>query len=156
MNSFLDPVEFSLASKWKRFVNFLIDYIIFIIIYFIFRNYISFILGSIYWGNPLAQLLIDWFFYFSFMALQEILFKGRSIGKFITGTRTVTVDGNEPAIQTYLLRSVCRLVPFEPLSYFGETGWHDAWSKTRVVNVREFNQNQIKFNSIDQIGKIGQ
>lgn len=152
MNNFLDPVELSLASKGLRFTNFLIDYILFIVIYFVFRNYFSNLLGLIYWGNGLIQLLIDWFFYFAFMTMQEFLFKGRTIGKFITGTKAVTINGTEPHFGMYAIRSLCRMVPFELISFLGETGWHDTWSKTRVVNIKEFEQNQTKFNSIDQIG----
>ncbi len=153
MNSFLDPVELSLASKGLRFANYLID----LIIIRVFTFGIGFILGPFFLlsDDPTTyfiSIIIDLIIFILFYSLQEYLFNGRTIGKFITGTQVVSIEGNEPDFGTYLLRSLCRLVPFEAFSFLGETGWHDAWSKTRVVIKRDFEQNKQKFNAIDLIG----
>jgi uncharacterized RDD family membrane protein YckC len=59
---------------------------------------------------------------------------GRTLGKFISGTYVVTADGLKPDFLTILGRTLCRFIPFEPLSFlFGDLGFHDRFSKTRVV-----------------------
>jgi uncharacterized RDD family membrane protein YckC len=58
----------------------------------------------------------------------------RTLGKFITGTYVVTADGLKPGFLTILGRTLCRYIPFEPLSFlFGSLGFHDRFSNTRVV-----------------------
>lgn len=157
MNNFLDPVEFSMASKGLRFANYLIDVILFrILSYGIGYALGMFLINTSIMDNQIVftlfVILFELVLFVFYFALQEFLMKGRTIGKFITGTKVVLIDGNDPEFNAYLIRSVSRLVPFEQFSFFGEIGWHDAWSKTRVVNVREFQENRYKFNSIDQIG----
>jgi uncharacterized RDD family membrane protein YckC len=62
---------------------------------------------------------------------------GFTIGKLITGTRVVALDGSRPKFSAIVGRSLARFVPFEPFSFLGNTtGWHDRWSGTRVVRVR--------------------
>lgn len=62
-------------------------------------------------------------------------FKGYTLGKLITGTRAIRNDSNELTFKDALLRSLCRLVPFEWLSGFGYP-WHDNWTKTMVIKSR--------------------
>ena len=65
---------------------------------------------------------------------------GRSIGKYITGTKIVNMQGEKPNTSTIIIRSMCRCIPFEPFSFFNSkaSGWHDSMSGTRVVNVKHF------------------
>ncbi|OYW69498.1 MAG: hypothetical protein B7Z21_01185 [Verrucomicrobiales bacterium 32-60-5] len=63
---------------------------------------------------------------------------GRSVGKWITGTKVVMVSGAALSFPRASLRSLCRLVPFDPFSFLGADaiGWHDKWTCTRVVDLR--------------------
>ncbi len=65
---------------------------------------------------------------------------GRTIGKFITGTRVVSATGGNPSFKQVLGRTFCRLIPFEALSFLGNKGfpigWHDSIPGTRVVKAR--------------------
>jgi len=64
---------------------------------------------------------------------------GWTVGKLITGTRVIRVDGTKPNIGQIIGRSFARFIPFEPFSVlFGRSnsGWHDSLSGTRVVKVR--------------------
>lgn len=151
MNNFLDPVEFSLASKGLRFLNFFIDFIIFTILDSLFFLVLGFIIAE-FTLSAFLSMVIYFMFFVSYFAFQELIFKGRTIGKFITGTKVVTLDGQDPDFTNCIIRALSRCVPFEPFSFFGEVGWHDVWSKTRVVNAKEFEMNESKFNAIDQIG----
>ena len=64
---------------------------------------------------------------------------GRTVGKLVTGTKVVSLDGERPSFLRIVLRTIVRFVPFEPLSFVfgGMTGWHDDWSRTRVVLTRD-------------------
>jgi len=166
MNSFLDPVELSLASKGKRFVNFLIDLFLLYLINLFFFTPIVFALilkllsndsGAFEQKNTSLAYSLYFILYIIFfivlMTLQEFLFGGKTIGKFITGTMVVTLNGEAPKFMDYILRSLCRCIPLEAFSFFGETGWHDSLSKTRIVNTNEFMMNKSKNTNIDEIGK---
>lgn len=67
----------------------------------------------------------------------EALF-GRTLGKLVTGTRVIAESGGPAKLWQVVLRTLYRFVPFEGLSFLSKRrpGWHDRWSKTRVVRVR--------------------
>ncbi|NET36066.1 MAG: RDD family protein [Cyanothece sp. SIO1E1] len=69
-----------------------------------------------------------------FVGLESLC--GRTIAKFITRTKVVTVSGQKPDFGTIFIRTLCRYIPFEPFSFLGNNpyGWHDSIPKTRVVN----------------------
>lgn len=71
--------------------------------------------------------------YLIYYTLCEKLFKGVTAGKLITGTRAVRDDGAPLTFRDTFLRSLARLVPFEPLSIFFDRPWHDSWTRTSVV-----------------------
>ncbi len=60
-------------------------------------------------------------------------------GKMLTKTFVIDQYGNKPSNRQLILRSLIRLVPFEPYSCFGDLsrGWHDKWSDTWVVKKEE-------------------
>lgn len=130
-NSFLDPVEFSIASKGLRVANYFIDLILFLII-FVALFIVLELLGSSFLTylelNPLIDRLFSAVLYIIFMSAQEILFNGRSLGKFLTGTKVVMTDGTSPEVQTLLIRNLCRIIPFDGLSFLGNVGWQDRKS----------------------------
>ena len=123
------------ASKGTRFGNYLLD--------MIFLYALSFVGGLIlgasggYAGrsnNVFLSYLIGFAIVFGYYAVLEG-FTGRTIGKFITRTKVVDENGEKPDFNTILIRSLCRLIPFEQFSFLGSDsyGWHDKFSKTRVV-----------------------
>ncbi|XLZ71796.1 RDD family protein [Massilia sp. SR12] len=74
--------------------------------------------GLKWWGSYMA-------FYGIYYVALEVLF-GRTLGKVLTGTRVVTSEGRALSMPTALLRTLCRLLPLEPMSFsLGETWWHD-------------------------------
>jgi uncharacterized RDD family membrane protein YckC len=60
---------------------------------------------------------------------------GRTVGKYLTNSTVVDEDGYKPSFVKILIRSICRLIPLEALSFLvsDAVGWHDKLSKTRVV-----------------------
>jgi uncharacterized RDD family membrane protein YckC len=82
--------------------------------------------GIKWWGISVAFYVI---YYVSFEAIS-----GRTLGKVLTGTRVVTTSGLALSMPTALVRTLCRFIPFEPLSFsLSETWWHDSLSRTQVV-----------------------
>jgi uncharacterized RDD family membrane protein YckC len=53
------------------------------------------------------------------MGLVEGVGKGRTLGKLITGTKTVNLDETNIGFQTAFLRGLSGAVPFELFSIFG-------------------------------------
>lgn len=59
---------------------------------------------------------------------------GRTVGKFLTGTRVVDVVGRKPSAGAIAGRTLCRLIPLEWVTFLlKDSGLHDTLSGTRVV-----------------------
>lgn len=128
-----------IASSGKRFANYLIDTIGYLILCFIIGIYIAFtspeLLDRISKEKSLTGYVFSFLcFYFYYFGLEALT--GMTLGKLITGTKVVNEEGLKPGIMDLALRTICRFIPFEPLSLLGEDklGWHDTLSKTKVVN----------------------
>jgi uncharacterized RDD family membrane protein YckC len=119
------------ASTGTRFLNFIIDLVpIFILIV------AGIVLLPEIRGNYFGQRILTYTLFLAYYSLLETATNGRTIGKMVTGTKAIRVDGNEFSGQDAVLRSLCRLVPFEGLSALFGYPWHDKWTKTRVVKVQ--------------------
>lgn len=159
MDNLSRAVEYSTASTGLRFANFIIDLLIYAFIWNLLQLAVFYGLFSVLdftFISPEASIFLFLFgllFCVMFYSVQEYLFKGRTIGKFITGTKAVTLNGEEPSFKIYFIRSLCRMIPFEPASFlFSAFGWHDTISKTRVVKVTDFERIRRRQDNIDQIG----
>ena len=139
--------EYNKASQAQRFVNFLIDNIVIrIALVYVTGIAVGYMLAafspefaySLSYNKTRLYLitvliiLIDYLLYYT---LFEGLCKGRTIGKFITGTKAITENGSELTFKDAFLRSSCRLIPCEVLSGFG-TAWHDSITNTMVIKTR--------------------
>lgn len=130
------------ASRGQRFANLLVDiicaygfsFILIIIVGLVYPPFLDYFQQE----NPGVRLL-DRLMTTLLIALYYILIEGltggRSVGKFVTGTRALTIDDEPINWQIAFKRNICRIVPFEVLSGFG-TPWHDSWSHTKVVKVK--------------------
>lgn len=148
--SYLSDIEFNpvLASAGKRFLNYLIDIITFYIICFILALLFALEIYNMRATSDeltykLKIELIAVFILMLYYCICEIVFKGRTIGKFITGPKAVNEDGSPINANTALLRTLCRIVPFEPFSAFGNRPWHDKWTKTYVIDIKKTEQNNL-------------
>lgn len=143
-----------LASHRERFLNLLMDYVgqIFLyIIAFVIVATIAQVNGNKefmanFVKNDIAQYTfatcITLFYYNVFE-----IFSARTVGKFITQTIVVDENGEKPNHEKILVRSLCRLIPFEMLSFLGmpARGWHDSISKTYVVNKNLLEEKKKQF-----------
>ena len=138
------------VSHMKRLGNYLIDIFAFYILLFLFGIFLGLffpsLVADINFKDPsialwdrFATLII----YALYMGSLETIFKGRSFGKFITGTRAVNLDGSAITGKTAFIRGLSRAVPFSAFSALGTPSnpWHDRWTNTMVVN----NVRQVQF-----------
>ncbi len=140
------PTEFVIAERSKRFFNLLIDTILFYI-FFIAMAVVFALLDNVFASSytvemldaPILGRIISVIIYFIFFFLMEWALKGRTIGKYITNTKTVMEDGSRLTLSAILKKSGSRLVPFEAFSFFGSDGRgiHDKWSDTVVVDLKK-------------------
>lgn len=132
----IDPRD-NLASRGKRFANFLIDTVITrVIVLVIF--FVLMITGLMDTNEDATDVLVELVFVIiisiAYYTLLEGL-TGKTLGKLITRTKVVDADGNRPSMRTLIGRSSCRFIPFEAFSFLGsEVGWHDSITETYVVN----------------------
>lgn len=140
LTDFTEPT-FKLATILQRLLNFIIDIVAFYIL--------NLFLGLL--GGLLAVLLkfegqrfpggsVQLLFLFAFIASYILYYtllegaKGKTLGKLITKTKVVQVDGSALGYKKAFVRTLCRLVPFEFISvFFGGLMWHDSWTYSITV-----------------------
>lgn len=130
------------AGKWRRLFNWMLDYVAILLVVFVSTIFaflvggegaLAWIEGMGFWQEQLLGIAALMAYYI----VMEGLF-GLTIGKWLTGTRVVDEGGGPPTWRQAVLRSLARLIPFEPFSLlFSEDGvargWHDRLPRTRVV-----------------------
>jgi uncharacterized RDD family membrane protein YckC len=84
--------------------------------------------------SPMLLIILEIPFLLLYYSILEGIFN-TTAGKCVTGTTIVNETGERPGFGTILLRTFCRLIPFEPFSFFGADarGWHDTITNTYVV-----------------------
>ena len=102
--------------------------------------------------NRVQDIILTSLIYFLYLFLMEYFTKGRTIGKYITGTKVLSTDGTQPTLQDYFIRTISRFVPFDPFSFFGYNGWHDNWSNTRVISIKKYESDRQAKSDINAIG----
>ncbi|MCX6243610.1 MAG: RDD family protein [Bacteroidetes bacterium] len=116
-----------LAPKWKRGINLIIDLIVITGI----LKLVSLTLES---HEDLIQF---WIFGITVFFMYFIFFEtinGKTIGKIITRTKVVDNLMEVPSFKKACIRTICRNLPFEPISGFLGIPWHDSLSRTYVIN----------------------
>jgi uncharacterized RDD family membrane protein YckC len=79
------------------------------------------------------------YFFFSFFYYYVLELKyQKTIGKMMTNTKVVRLDGEPPKSGNIAVRSLCRFFHFDVLSYWvGSYGMHDGYSGTMTVVDKE-------------------
>lgn len=132
------------ATKGVRFANVIIDGIVASILYSILGRIL--VPDASNYEDPDAMMAalpmsmaVNLLVYFAYYVGMEAS-TGKTVGKYITGTQVLTEDGEKPSGGTIFIRTLCRIIPFEPFSLLFSNyarGWHDNLSKTRVVKTRK-------------------
>ena len=130
-----------LASSSQRFLNYIID----LILFYGFMFCLGVILAltaedSLHIFDGFKGNVISLLLYAIFMSTIEAITKGRSLGKLITKTKAVNEDGTNISVSTAFARGISRAVPFNPFSALGSNPphpWHDKWTKTYVIDIKD-------------------
>jgi uncharacterized RDD family membrane protein YckC len=89
--------------------------------------------------------------YLGYYILMEYKFQ-KTVGKFITGTMVVNLKGEKPTFTEIVIRTFCRFIPFDRLSFlFLRNGIHDNFSKTVVIKDIPKDKKVNKLISIDDL-----
>ena len=153
-----------LATQGQRFLNLLVDlFFIYIIVLSVATTIIliadvtghfsvSTWVETMSWTAILGYSLVILFLYYF---LTEVYFS-RTLAKFVTRTVVVQKGGTKPTIKMIFIRTICRFIPFEPLSYLGNAtrGWHDSISGTYVVKKNKLAKNMKYFYAPEEFGTI--
>lgn len=124
-----EKVDSNVVGSGIRFLNFIIDFIIWLII----AGSLTFPLSANNENQMLFGYMIMFTTFIGYYAIMEIKFQ-KTIGKFVTKTRVVKVNGEKPENSDIISRTFCRLIPFDRISFlFTQNGIHDFLSKTKVV-----------------------
>lgn len=152
------------ASHGKRLGNFLLDYVIQVVLG-AGIGIVLVLIAELTESYDLYNWLIsedklsDYIFGIIILLIYYIIIEtitGRSIGKYATNTKVVLEDGSKPDFNDIVIRTLCRIIPFDGLSFLGSKahGWHDSLSKTYVVDIAKFEAKKNAANEIDEIGKL--
>jgi uncharacterized RDD family membrane protein YckC len=126
-------VKIGLSERGTRFGNYLIDAICFIVI-IILHSLLFDLFGGIPEGGSDFLVIYSVALRIFYYALFEYFFL-KTPGKFLTRTHVETMNGKRLTFGRATVRSLCRLIPFDNVSFlFSRTGWHDQISGTCVID----------------------
>jgi uncharacterized RDD family membrane protein YckC len=122
------------ASKGKRFVNYLIDSVVLQVISYLLNAAAGVTEEN---ADPVYSIFVWFGIYLAYYIIFENFNNGITVGKILTRTQVVSINGGKPTTEHIMGRSLARIIPFDALSYLGErkNGWHDRLSKTIVIDI---------------------
>lgn len=126
-----------LAGKGRRFATLLLDYVG----YYVLALLVGVVMGIVFGPRALTMLQGAGAYVFGILLFiaYYLFFEGiwaRTPGKMILGTVVIDLKGQPPTFGTIAKRTLARCVPFEAFTFFGDNGFHDKASRTRVVRTR--------------------
>ena len=135
------------ADTGKRLINYMVDLVGFYVLIFVLTIIVGLISPDTLYEyvdadsnefNPLETLFFL-LLYAVYMGVLEAVFKGKTLGKLITKTRALNVDGSRISVGAAFGRGLSRAVPFAAFSALGSpcNPWHDKWTNTMVVDERQ-------------------
>ena len=129
-----EKVDSNVVGSGIRFVNFLIDFFVWLVLAFIIALIIGLFIPPTERGMiSLIGCILIFGTFIAYYAIMEIKFQ-KTIGKFVTKTKVVKMNGEKPTDGDIITRTFCRLIPFDRLSFlFVKNGIHDFLSKTKVI-----------------------
>lgn len=124
----------SKVTSWTRLIHFIVD----LIGFFLIAMILSLVVGLLVPTSDQTTIgligyllmLVSFFLYYVFMEYKY----QKTIGKFLTKTKVVMSDGSKPELNEIFIRTACRLIPLDRISFlFTRNGFHDRLSNTTVI-----------------------
>lgn len=142
-NASSHTIDLVRASSGKRFVNYLVDifffYVILVLVGAVIGIFAPEWIDYLDSTDPIYNLvgrILSLVVYAVYMGAIEAMLDGKSIGKLVTRTRAVQLNGDKITPGLAFARGVYRAVPFAPLSALGDPSnpWQDRWTDTMVID----------------------
>lgn len=125
------------ATVGQRLANYLIDTVvmyIFMFVAFVILGTLSYLSAANEILLAFTLVLMIFIVIFGYYILFEGSAKGKTVGKMLSKTRVVGLDGQPISYSTAFIRTLIRMIPFEFLSVFmGGQMWHDKWTNTKLI-----------------------
>lgn len=130
----VEKVERKTVPSKIRFFNFVIDFIIILILYgLIIPNLETFLSLTNSTSRAIYRLSTLIIFVVLYYIILEHKYQ-KSIGKMVTKTKVVNQEGEKAEFEKIVNRTFCRFIPFDRFSFFfTKNGFHDAISGTKVI-----------------------
>lgn len=132
-NTIRNDANFTFENpKINRFLGFSIDTLIILSIAFQNLRIVTLSGGYFFDENEFLNSNPYWFFglhIFLYYFILELLFL-QTVGKMLSNSFVYFETNRTKSI---LIRTFCRFIPFDSISFFGKKGWHDSLSKTNVM-----------------------
>jgi uncharacterized RDD family membrane protein YckC len=129
------------TRRRKRFINYLVDVVFFYMIMFAFGivwGGMALLTGTTIDDSDSSSLMWNLISIVCFLAyfITFEIFLGKTIGKMVTNTKVVLLNGSKPSPRQIIIRSFARMIPFDPFSFLSPNprGWHDTISETIVID----------------------
>ncbi len=107
-------IEYELANPWERVVGFIIDYIIVMAFYVILMLLLAAVTDGSFFNSDILTgvllVIVPIILYMLYQFVSEAIGDGQSLGKRAVGIKVVRLDGQEPGLTDYLLRSILYLI----------------------------------------------
>ncbi|MDF2186857.1 RDD family protein [Paraflavitalea sp. CAU 1676] len=140
----LHDIEQEMASQQDakaelRFLNYVIDLLSFyaIVISGVFLVALTAYGGKVFQViasmSDFSDFVLLHVFYGLYMLVVEGVFKGKTLGKLITGTRVVHQYTDSFSWRDAFRRGIMRMIPLEYFTACAGSPFHDQWTDTRVV-----------------------
>lgn len=120
------------VDSGKRLLGHIID-----VAFIMFITIMILKLAVIAESTTISNLEIDltyFAFYFLYFFGAETTYNGKTIGKKLLKMRVTNEKGENPSMSKIGLRTLCRFIPFDILSFLWGGNWHDNISGTYVVS----------------------
>ncbi|MFC5269108.1 RDD family protein [Adhaeribacter terreus] len=123
------------APGFIRFINYMLDCILLAVIASIIINSVAPEMMPKSFEDVSSGMFISLLYPLQFVYyFGAEFFFGRTLAKVLTKTYVTTEFNEKPGFTAIFIRTLCRYIPFEYLSFLGNgIGWHDRLSKTYVV-----------------------
>ncbi|WP_160127743.1 RDD family protein [Kordia antarctica] len=123
------------ASKWQRFVHYIIDSFLIIMLfskYTFFMPRAFMIELTAMFGDRFYGFILYFIASTIYYVLFETLFK-TTPGKYLMNTSVINYKEGKISFGQIVARTLSRRIPFEAFSFFGAVGLHDRLSSTTVA-----------------------
>lgn len=134
MQTKLQELDLKTAPTSARIIHYFVDSAC-----FVFALIPAIILYDLFigMGNSATDIFASWVIFIVvfivYFWIMEYKF-GKTVGKFLTKTHVVMANGNQPTSKDIFIRTLCRAIPFDSLSFlFMKNGFHDGVSHTTVI-----------------------